>query len=80
MPHYFFHFRLSSGELQIDEIGLDLLDLDRVRAEAAAEAKALVKNAVERDVVIDGQAFEIMDEAGTLVLRYPLKKAIRTAG
>ena len=76
MPLYFFHVRSSGGFIR-DEEGIELPSLERVRFEAREGAKGLLKEAIDNDETVDGQVFEVTDEAGRLVLTYPFRDAIK---
>lgn len=76
MPLYFFHVRSAGGFIRDDE-GIELPSLAQVRFEAREGAKGLLKEAIDNDEPVDGQAFEVTDAAGHLVLTYPFRDAIK---
>lgn len=76
MPLYFFHVR-SSGGLIPDDLGIELSGLDEVRTEARDGAKGLLKEAIDKDEPVDDQIFEVTNEDGHVVLRYPFRDAIK---
>lgn len=76
MAHYYFHMR-SPNDYVRDLEGIDLADMDEVRKEAFESAKDILSDAIRADREVDHQAYEVMDEAGEIVLTYPLRDAIR---
>lgn len=77
MPRYFFHVRGEDG-LKRDGEGAELADLHAAYAEGMASAKELVASSLmggmRLELALD-RAFEVEDEAGTLVLRIPFAEA-----
>lgn len=76
MPRFYFHIR--DGERLIeDPDGSELPDLAVARAEALASARGILAEKVKTGELIDGQRFEITDEAGIVLAVLPLKDALR---
>lgn len=67
MPRYFFHIRSPDTFLE-DEVGVDLRDLDQVRAEARQGARDIMAEDLRAGRTIDHQRFEICDADGVVVL------------
>ncbi|MDB5552412.1 MAG: hypothetical protein JWL86_2396 [Rhizobium sp.] len=76
MPRYFFHIR-TADELILDPDGSDLPDLDAARCEAVQSARDLVANLLREGQILDGQAFEISDEADNVLERVTFRSVIR---
>jgi hypothetical protein len=71
MSRYFFHFRDDEALLE-DRIGTECPDLDAAEREAAAYARELLIEAVERGgSPITPRCIEIVDERGVEVLYLP---------
>lgn len=71
MSLFFFHIR-TGGHLDEDTIGVDLPDLDAVRGEAVAAMGDMFRDAALTGKPMVGEAFEVTDEDGRLVLTVPL--------
>lgn len=67
MPIYYFHIRSPSQFLR-DEVGLELSDIDNVRAVAQQGARDIMAEDLRAGREIDHQSFEICDEDGGVVL------------
>lgn len=76
MPRYFFHIRTADAFIR-DPDGSVLPDLDAARAEAGHSARDILAELLRDGEVLDGQVFEITDEAGAIVERVPLRSVIR---
>jgi nucleoid-associated protein YgaU len=76
MPRYFFHLREGDRVLP-DHDGSELPNLEAARAEAIQSARELLAAKLKAGEVVDGQAFEIADESGEVVLTAPLSEALR---
>ena len=74
MPLFYVHIRSSDGFIA-DEEGTDLPDSGYVLAEAEKSARDLLSAFVKAGKVVDHQGFEVMDEAGKVVLTYPFGRA-----
>ena len=76
MSRYFFHIR--DGERLIeDPEGTDLPDLAAARDEAVLAARFLMSEKVKAGQVLDGQRFEITDEAGQVLDVLPFRAVLR---
>ena len=78
MPRYFFHLRSSDQRID-DPEGSELPDLLSARAEALEAARQILSETLRAGGILDGQAFEIADEAGHVLDVVPLKSAIRSS-
>lgn len=76
MPHYYLHIRDGDEQIE-DPEGSDLPNLDAARAEALAGARTILAEKVKAGELINGQRFEITDEAGTVLAVLPLKSALK---
>jgi hypothetical protein len=76
MPRYFFHIRSDDVFIR-DPDGSDLPDLDAARAEAVHSARDLLANLLREGQILDGQAFEISDEADNVLERVTFRSVIR---
>ena len=70
MPLYFFHTSGQRG-LERDDVGVDLADLDAVRAEAAKTVVGFARDAELTGQPLPGRAFEVMDAHGRYLLTIP---------
>lgn len=75
MARYYFHMR-SPKDYVRDLEGMDLADMEEVRKEAFESAKEILGNAVRAGREVDHH-YEVTNEAGEIVLTYPLRDAIR---
>lgn len=73
MPQYFFHIR-AGEDLDRDEFGVDLPDLDSVRSEARRAVAGFMFDAAMDGQPLPGQSFEIVDGKGTCVLILPFDR------
>ena len=76
MPRFYLHIRDGDRFLE-DPDGSELPDLDAARAEAMASARELLADKIKAGEVVNGQRFEIVDEAGEVRATVPVKDAIR---
>jgi hypothetical protein len=76
MPRFFFHARDDDQRFE-DPEGTDLPDLDDARAEAVVAARQVAAERMKRGETLDGQSFEICDEAGRTLATVPLADAVR---
>lgn len=60
-----------------DPNGTVVENLEQARSEAMESARELLAVSVKAGRIIDGQAFEVTDEAGKLVFSYPFKDAVK---
>ena len=70
MGRYYFHIRSEAGLVE-DEDGLELRDLPAVFEEAMRSAQEFYAEATEPTPM----QFEISDDAGTIVLQVPVRRA-----
>ena len=71
MPRYFFHIK-DDDHLIRDEEGVDLDDLDAIKAEVIESSRAVVSEFALHGRFEDG-VFVIEDGEGRRVLQFPLK-------
>ena len=76
MPRYFFHMRSDQGFIR-DPDGSELPDLDAARAEAIVSARHLLADMLKHGREVDGQAFEIADEADEVLARIPFRSVLK---
>ena len=76
MPRYYFHIRSHDGFIH-DPDGSDLPDLAAAREEAERAARDLLANLLKGGKVLDGQVFEITDDAGKVLERLPFRHVLR---
>jgi hypothetical protein len=76
MPKYFFHIRTVDALIR-DPDGSDLPDLEAARIEAGHSARDLLAELLRGGEVLDGQVFEISDEAGNVLERIPFNSVVR---
>ena len=67
MPLYFFHLR-TGEHLDTDTIGVELPDLNAARRAALEAIADMLRDASLSDQPLQGEAFEITDREGRLVL------------
>lgn len=79
MPMYFFNVRIGT-DVVADPEGVELASPEVARAEALADARELMSEAVLRGRDISEQSFEITDDAGRLVLAVSFADAITRPG
>jgi hypothetical protein len=77
MPRYFFNIN-DRQDVTRDEEGIDLPNLDAVREEAIASARQIMSQGVLDGTLPDGRKFIVTDEAGSVVLEFGFKDAMRT--
>ena len=75
MPHLFLHLRLG-GNFVEDPEGSYYTYLEDARREATGAALDLMKDRARQGQSVDNSAFEITNEAGKVLLVYPLHQAI----
>lgn len=76
MPRYYFHIRSSAGLIR-DPDGTDLPDLAAAISEAELAARDLLAELLRDGAILDGQAFEIVDEDGEVLERLPFRNVLR---
>jgi hypothetical protein len=75
MPRYFFHYWNGIG-LEEDSEGLELADVDAAHAKALNLATEILEHRDDLPPQTrENSAFEIVDEAGHIVLFVPLSEA-----
>ena len=67
VPKFFFHIRGPDAFIE-DDVGVELRDIDHVKAEAQQGARDIVAADLRAGRMIDHQSFEICDERGEIVL------------
>ncbi len=76
MARYFFHIR-DGERLSKDPEGADFENLDAARVEAVKSARELLSQKVLNGEEVDGQAFELTAEDGTVIDRVPFRDVLR---
>ena len=77
MPRYFFHI-YDGKETITDTFGLELPDEAAIGKTAVEGARSLMAEAIRNGEDIRHSRFDVTDEAGCCVLRFPFSAAIRT--
>lgn len=75
MPRYFFNIR-EHGILDEDTVGAEMPSNDFAYDEAVKAARELISEKVLKGVPIDGQIFEITNDAGDVVHTVPFKSVL----
>jgi hypothetical protein len=75
MSRFYFHIRDGEG-LVPDEEGMDLLDLEAAKNEAVISAREIMANNLRSGRPLNGQWFEIVNEAGDIVATVKFKDVI----
>jgi hypothetical protein len=75
MPHFFLHIRDRDG-LTADPEGTELPDLEAAQTDALAAARKILAEPIAKDGKTGDPRFEIIDEAGRLLLTVPFRDAI----
>ena len=78
MFRFFLNIRAGADFIE-DHEGSLLPNIEAACREALSAARDLMAEKVRAGEVIDGQVFEITDEAGVVRARLPLKDALRLA-
>ncbi|HEX8213849.1 MAG TPA: hypothetical protein VF582_00080 [Allosphingosinicella sp.] len=74
MPRFFFH--VYDDEVALDDEGLDLPDLDTVRAHAVVGARSLICEVVSKGHINLRHRIEVEDEDRRPVLTLPFASAV----
>lgn len=74
MPRYYFHIR-DGDKIAHDPEGADFVDL--ASAEAVKSARELLSQRVFDGELVDGQAFELTDENGSIAAVVKFKDVLR---
>jgi hypothetical protein len=75
MPRYFFHLHLGDETIR-DPEGQFLRDPDEAWEAARATAQDLMGSKLSRPIDPSSSSFEVVDEAGEIVLEFPFVEAI----
>ncbi len=75
MPRFFFHVH-QNGLIYRDEVGQELINVDRAREEAELRAKDLLGSFIRDRRFIGDEAIEVTTAKGFLVTAVPLKIAM----
>ncbi|MFG1464825.1 hypothetical protein V5F77_18240 [Xanthobacter sp. DSM 24535] len=78
MPRYFFHMQFGA-ETVPDEAGATLPDADAAWDQAKALAASLLRSHAG-DPRLFSAVVEVRDEAGEIVLEFPVSEAVSAAG
>ena len=73
---FFFHLRDDDQWIE-DPDGTELSDLDAALREARVSARHLLADKLRAGAVLNGQRFEIADEAGRILAVLPLRDVLR---
>ncbi len=76
MPRFFFD-TIDQGRLSRDDFGVELPDLDAVRRESVTGAREILAERIRHGEVLNGEEFWVRDEAGAVVLKFPLRSVVR---
>ncbi|MBO0143315.1 hypothetical protein D3C87_1320790 [compost metagenome] len=76
MPRYYFHIR-DGDKIAHDPEGADFVDLASAEAEAVKSARELLSQRVFDGELVDGQAFELTDENGSIAAVVKFKDVLR---
>ncbi|WP_075292821.1 DUF6894 family protein [Pararhizobium arenae] len=76
MPRYYFHVRTGSA-IEPDPTGIDFPSIEAALSDAAEAAREILSDMVLAGESIDGEAFEITDEAGNVVATVPFRSVLR---
>ena len=75
MPRFFMHIRTDTTSSE-DPDGIELPDLETARAEANADLRHIVAEAIRRNLAPGNQRIEICDVAGLLLAAVSIQDAI----
>ena len=75
MPTYFFHLGTPDGLIP-DERGMELANLDAVREEALASARAIISEFLRNGGIVHGYAFTVADDRGEQEMMYDFKNLL----
>lgn len=73
---FFFHLR-NGDQLIEDPDGTELPDLEAALTDARVSARHLLADKLRAGAVLNGQRFEITDEAGRVLAMLPLRDVLR---
>lgn len=76
MPVFFFHLR-TPAELQVDDVGLDCVDLEAAYLEACYAIPGLATDFIQRGCNPMEYGFEITDAAGAILHEVPFTELVR---
>jgi hypothetical protein len=76
MPKFYFHIR-DGQNLTLDPEGAEFETLEAARVEAMNSARELLSHRILRGDVVDGQAFELTGEDGTVLNIVRFKDVMR---
>jgi hypothetical protein len=79
VPRYFLHQR-RKDELIEDSEGAEFADLEQLKRELVLAAREIMTDRLMAGRSIDDTAFEVMDEAGRVVLKMPFQQALPGEG
>lgn len=75
MPKYFFHIR-DGNNFEIDTVGTHFPTLELAVSDAKLAAREIIAEKLMAGDRLDGQCFEITDEAGRVVDTVPFRSVI----
>lgn len=73
---YYLNVRTDDG-LIVDDEGVELPDLGDVMEEARQAARDIVADRVKHGDRVDDGVFEILDQAGMIVMTIPIRSVLR---
>jgi hypothetical protein len=76
MPRYYFHIRDHDG-LRKDPEGAEFATVEQAHEEAVRSARELLGQRIVRGEIIDGDAFELTTDDGTIVGIVKFKDLLR---
>jgi len=75
MPHYYFHVSNGTGETR-DEEGVELPDIEAVRARAFAGIRSILREEVSRGLLDFCGLIQVVDGDGQIVMVVPFDTAV----
>jgi hypothetical protein len=79
MPRFYLHIK-DGGRIIPDPDGIELPTVEAARREAIASAQEILAEKLKAGDVVDGQEFDICDEAGNVIERVPFRSVIKLPG
>jgi hypothetical protein len=73
---YYLNVRTVDG-LIVDKEGIELPDLGDVAEEASQAARDIVADRVKHGEKVDDGVFEVVDQAGVMVMTIPIRSVLR---
>lgn len=76
MPRYFFNVR-SDERFVSDAEGGEYPNVEAAKVEAEKSAREMLADALIKGEEVDGNTFEVIDDAGALIFTYPFRDAMK---